>query len=87
LKSVVGDGLGNVYAQSLLAYTYREQDRPDLLKAIEHYKIALKFDPQHKGAHEYGWVVNELECKPWKGRIGHFNDSVQPRAVIHCGGL
>jgi hypothetical protein len=36
LKSVVGDELGNVYAQSLLAYTYREQDRPDLLKAIEH---------------------------------------------------
>ena len=53
LKSVVGDEPGNADAHNLLAYTYRKQDRPDLPKAFEHYKIALKLDPQHKGAREY----------------------------------
>lgn len=53
LKSVVVDEPGNADAHNLLAYTYRKQNRPDLPKAFEHYKIALKLDPQHKGAHEY----------------------------------
>ncbi|MFY8042684.1 MAG: hypothetical protein ACOVOD_07130, partial [Rhodoferax sp.] len=38
---------------NLLAYSYRKQDKPDLPKAFEHYKIALQLNPKHKGAHEY----------------------------------
>jgi tetratricopeptide (TPR) repeat protein len=38
---------------NLLGYTYRKQASPDLPKAFEHYKLALKADPRHKGAHEY----------------------------------
>lgn len=53
LVGVVKETPDNADAQNLLAYTYRKQDKPQLAKAFEHYKIALKLDPQHKGAHEY----------------------------------
>ena len=35
------------------AYTYRKRPSPDITKAFEHYYIALRIDPKHKGAHEY----------------------------------
>ncbi len=52
-KKVIGEEPGNADAHNLLAYAYRKQERPDLARAFEHYKIALKLNPQHKGAHEY----------------------------------
>ena len=53
LLAVLRDNPGNADAHNLLAYSYRKQDKPDLPKAFEHYKIALKLNPKHKGAHEY----------------------------------
>lgn len=38
---------------NLLAYSLRKQVPPNLPKAFENYLIALKLDPNHKGAHEY----------------------------------
>jgi Flp pilus assembly protein TadD len=38
---------------NLMGYTYRKRATPDMAKAFEHYNMALKFNPQHKGAHEY----------------------------------
>jgi lipoprotein NlpI len=38
---------------SLYGFFYRKQAAPDLAKAFDSYKTALKFDPKHKGAHEY----------------------------------
>jgi Tfp pilus assembly protein PilF len=43
----------NADAHNLLAYTYRKQEKPHLAKAFEHYRIALRLDPRHKGSHEY----------------------------------
>jgi Tfp pilus assembly protein PilF len=38
---------------SLYGFFYRKQATPDLPKAFDAYRTALKFDPKHKGAHEY----------------------------------
>jgi Tfp pilus assembly protein PilF len=43
----------NADMHNLLAYTYRKRPGPDITKAFEHYYIALRIDPKHKGAHEY----------------------------------
>lgn len=43
----------NADMHNLLAYTYRKRPSPDITKAFEHYYIALRIDPKHKGAHEY----------------------------------
>ncbi len=43
----------NADVQNLLGYSYRERSNPDLAKAFEHYKEALRLNPNHKGAHEY----------------------------------
>ncbi|MBC7918337.1 MAG: hypothetical protein H7Y28_11080 [Rhodoferax sp.] len=61
---VIGEEPGNPDAHNLLAYTYRKQERPDLAKAFEHYKIALRLDPQHKGAHEYIGEAYLADGKP-----------------------
>jgi Flp pilus assembly protein TadD len=37
--------------QNLLGYSYRKTGQFD--KAMEHYRLALKIDPSHRGAHEY----------------------------------
>jgi Flp pilus assembly protein TadD len=37
--------------QNLLGYSYRKTGQFD--KAMEHYRLALKIDPGHRGAHEY----------------------------------
>ena len=43
----------NADVHNLLGYTYRKRASPDLAKAFEHYQMALRIDPRHKGAHEY----------------------------------
>ena len=43
----------NADVHNLLGYSYRKRTPPDLAKAFEHYKTALRLDPKHKGAHEY----------------------------------
>jgi tetratricopeptide (TPR) repeat protein len=43
----------NADVHNLMGYTYRKRATPDMAKAYEHYGMALKFDPNHKGAHEY----------------------------------
>jgi Tfp pilus assembly protein PilF len=64
LKVVVRDEPGNADAHNLLAYTFRKQEKPDLAKAFEHYKTALKLNPQHKGAHEYIGEAYLMDRKP-----------------------
>lgn len=64
LKIAVRDEPNNADAHNLLAYTYRKQAQPDLIKAFEHYKIALKLDPQHRGAHEYIGEAYLMDGKP-----------------------
>lgn len=41
----------NADIHNLLGYSYRKQGTLD--KAFEHYRIALRLDPKHTGAHEY----------------------------------
>ena len=53
LLAVLRDNPRNADAHNMLAYSYRKQDKPDLPKAFEHYKIALQLNPSHRGAHEY----------------------------------
>lgn len=48
---------------SLLAYSYRKSGS-DLPKAFEHYNMALKLDPRHKGAHEYIGEAYLADRKP-----------------------
>jgi Flp pilus assembly protein TadD len=43
----------NADVHNLLGYTYRKRSSPDLVKAMDHYGMALKINPLHKGAHEY----------------------------------
>jgi len=43
----------NADVHNLLGYAYRKQAQPDLARAMEHYRLALRFDPAHRGAHEY----------------------------------
>ena len=38
---------------NLLGFVYRKQAVPDLPQAFTHYRLALRFDPRHRGAHEY----------------------------------
>lgn len=53
LAVAVREAPRNADVHNLLGYTYRKRASPDLAKAFEHYEIALKIDPRHKGAHEY----------------------------------
>jgi Flp pilus assembly protein TadD len=43
----------NADVHNLLGYTYRKRSSPDMVKAMDHYGMALKINPMHKGAHEY----------------------------------
>ncbi len=43
----------NADVHNLMGYTYRKRASPDLAKAMDHYGMALKINPMHKGAHEY----------------------------------
>ncbi len=53
LQQAVQSEPRNADAHNLLAYSLRKQVKPDLPGAFEHYKTALRLDPQHRGAHEY----------------------------------
>ncbi|WP_296508861.1 tetratricopeptide repeat protein [Rhodoferax sp.] len=63
-QKAVADEPENADAHNLLAYTYRKQDKPELAKAFEHYKIALRLNPRHKGAHEYIGEAYLMDRKP-----------------------
>ena len=64
LKIAVRDEPRNADAHNLLAYSYRKQAKPDLPKAFEHYGIALKLNPNHRGAHEYIGEAYLMDKKP-----------------------
>ena len=53
LNVAVREAPQNADVHNLLGYTYRKRASPDMAKAYEHYDMALKFDPNHKGTHEY----------------------------------
>lgn len=53
LSVAVKEAPRNADAHNLLGYTYRKRPSPDMAKAYQHYDVALKLDPNHKGAHEY----------------------------------
>ncbi|MCG2593164.1 hypothetical protein LZ009_10260 [Ramlibacter sp. XY19] len=54
----------NADVHNLLGYTYRKRASPDMAKAYEHYGMALKINPQHKGAHEYIGEAYLIDRKP-----------------------
>ena len=54
----------NADVHNLLGYYNRKKPQPDLAKAFEHYNIALKIDPKHKGAHEYLGEAYLIDKKP-----------------------
>ena len=57
---------GNADTYNLLAYSLRKQATPDLPKAFEYYRMALKVDPKHKGAHEYIGEAYLMDKQPAK---------------------
>lgn len=57
---------GNADTYNLLAYSLRKQATPNLPKAFEYYRLALKTNPQHKGAHEYIGEAYLMDKQPAK---------------------
>ena len=53
LNRAVRDEPRNADIHNLLGYSYRKRSPANMAKAFEHYQLALKLDPKHKGAHEY----------------------------------
>ena len=41
---------GNPELHNLLGYASRKQATPDLPRSFENYRLALRFDPEHRGA-------------------------------------
>ena len=66
LTVAVKEQPGNADAHNLLAFSYRKQASPDLAQAFEHYKVALKLNPNHKGAHEYIGEAYLIDKNPAK---------------------
>ena len=66
LTVAVKEQPGNADAHNLLAFSYRKQASPDLAQAFEHYKVALKLNPNHKGAHEYIGEAYLMDKNPAK---------------------
>ncbi len=66
LERAVRDDARNADAHNLLAYSYRKSSSANLSKAFQHYGIALKLDPNHKGAHEYIGEAYLMDKKPAK---------------------
>jgi Flp pilus assembly protein TadD len=64
LSSAARDEPRNADVHNLLGYSYRKQATPNLAKAFEHYNLALKLDPKHKGAHEYIGEAYLMDKKP-----------------------
>lgn len=57
---------GNADTYNLLGYSLRKQATPNLPKAFEYYRLALKTDPKHKGAHEYIGEAYLMDKQPTK---------------------
>ena len=57
---------GNADTYNLLGYSLRKQATPDLPKAFEYYRLALKTDPKHKGANEYIGEAYLMDKQPEK---------------------
>jgi Tfp pilus assembly protein PilF len=64
LSVAVRESPQNADVHNLLGYTYRKRASPDMAKAYEHYTMALKINPQHKGAHEYIGEAYLIDRKP-----------------------
>jgi Flp pilus assembly protein TadD len=64
LTGAARDEPRNADVHNLLGYSHRKQNTPNLAKAFEHYNIALKLNPQHKGAHEYIGEAYLMDKKP-----------------------
>jgi tetratricopeptide (TPR) repeat protein len=58
----------NADLHNLLGYVHRKQARPDLDKALEHYRLALEINPGHRGAHEYIGEAYLMRKQPDKAR-------------------
>jgi tetratricopeptide (TPR) repeat protein len=58
----------NADLYNLLGYAHRKQAKPDLDKALEHYRLALEIDPAHRGAHEYIGEAYLMKKQPAKAR-------------------
>lgn len=54
----------NADGHTMMGYVYRKRAAPDLAKSIEHYTMALRIDPRHKGAHEYLGEAYLMDNKP-----------------------
>jgi Flp pilus assembly protein TadD len=54
----------NPEVHNLLGYTYRVRPDPDLAKSFEHYNLALKYNPNHKGTLEYMGEAYLMDKKP-----------------------
>ena len=64
LNVAVREAPQNADVHNLMGYTYRKRATPDMAKAFEHYNLALKFNPAHKGAHEYIGEAYLLDKRP-----------------------
>ena len=80
LEAAERDAPRNADVHNLLGYTYRKRPSPDMAKAYEEYDIALKLDPNHKGAREY---VGEAYLQD-----GRLPEAQQQLAALQriCGG-
>ena len=58
----------NADLHNLLGFAYRKQAKPDLDKALYHYRLALEIDPAHRGAHEYIGEAYLMKKQPAKAR-------------------
>jgi predicted Zn-dependent protease len=60
---------GNADVHNMLGYYYRKRATPDLTKAFEHYKTALRINPGHRGANEYIGEAYLMVGKPQEAEI------------------
>ena len=66
LTLAVKEHPGNAELYNLLGFSYRKQPTPDLARAFEYYRLALKVDPEHRGANEYIGEAYLMDKKPAK---------------------
>ena len=59
---------GNPELHNLLGYAYRKQATPDLPRSFENYRLALKLDPEHRGANEYIGEAYLMDRNPAKAQ-------------------
>lgn len=65
LQAAVRDEPRNADVHNLIGYTYRVRaNNPDLGKSFEHYNLALKYNPNHKGTMEYMGEAYLMDKKP-----------------------